>query len=1099
MINLDVIYQYLLSTNGVNQLQRDLPALDPTYVQLDGRTKSDLINFLYQLSKQISFYDLTNTPGGDWSPFFNFLKSPDGNMINNDEVNQLIASRNDWPPHMALLMAFLSLYAIAQQDMNQLVSKHLNYYYKKVLQLNPKNAQPDQVHVTFELNKSVTSYLLKKDSLLDAGKDTSGQPLRYSIDNDVVINSAVVQSLKSLYFDQQNGRAIAFIANDATLVKSSLSSGWRPFGTSQLALAPEIRNMVEANLGFAIASPALLLAEGTRSITITIKLTPAPGFSIGDLPSFLPSCFDISLTGDKGWISPLFIQKYANESGNILLNLATNLTTKDAPVVSYNSILHGDGYATAWPVVRCILMPYSFQLESLDKFIVSSVDIEVSADGIKTLVLQNDESVQPVNKPILPFTSFPRIGNNFYIGSSEAFSKTLESLTVTLNWKDPPADFQAYYAGYDNTQINYGQFTCNIYILAAGTFQIITANIQTLFDGIATSNPKIITRAGSLFESELSQAAYSRDPYLEPVKEYAPSVDQGFISIQLFGPTQGDVGNSPSYAPFEAFGHKVFPTIYAVKAVKKSVAPNDDTILFPNQPYTPTLQSVTLGYKAKETFTPSLPNLTDQFFMLDVFGNVECSAGIVPRLIPELPVSAASLTDDRVGVLYIGIGKSQPPQILSLLFQMESGSMPGSVLLRQEDITWSYLNDNTWQQIAAQDIQRDTTETFQKPGIIQVSVASDADLTATLMPSGLCWLRVTAHQNADGASDISAIVGQAASATRIAADDSVISTLQPGTIKQLVTKASAIKTVTQNYPSFNGLAAESDDDLYVRTSERLRHRNRTVAGWDYERIVLQQFPGLFKAKCLSHTSYIDDFNNLKPGCVKLVVIPNVRQGNAGNLLQPVSNLAYLNEINQFIVENNPSPFLTTDRVYVSNPVYETLLVDCKVAFRIGKDPGFYSNQLEEDIRHFLSPWAYEEGQDITFGGKVYRSEILAFIEGRDYVDYVINFQLYHRYRGTDTTSGIGCMKIGTDFIIAIKPSATIASSDSSATYAGTTIGVNFVIGIPVDIATATRPDAILASSLTHRIGTLQEGSFECSGVTSLGIGEMIVGLDLIPI
>src|SRR5205085_9304189 len=105
----------------------------------------------------------------------------------------------------------------------QLVTKHLNYYYKKVLRLSPKPAQPDRVHVRFELNKSVPSYPLKKGTLLDAGKDSSGQPLRYSIDNDMVINRAIVQSLKSLYFDQQNGHAIAFIANDATLVKSSLS------------------------------------------------------------------------------------------------------------------------------------------------------------------------------------------------------------------------------------------------------------------------------------------------------------------------------------------------------------------------------------------------------------------------------------------------------------------------------------------------------------------------------------------------------------------------------------------------------------------------------------------------------------------------------------------------------------------------------------------------------------------------------------------------------------------------------------------------------------------------------------------------------------
>ncbi len=207
--------------------------------------------------------------------------------MGDDELNQLMVSRNDWPPHLALLMAFLRLYAIAQQDMNQLVTKHLNYYYKKVLQLNPRPAQPDKVHVVFELNKSITSYRLKqKDGLLDAGKDSSGKPLRYSLDNEIVITHAAVKSLRSLYFDQQNGRAIAFIANNATLVKSSLSSGWRPFGTSQLSMAPEVRNMVEARLGFAIASPALLLAEGTRTITITINLTAAPGFSIDDLPFF---------------------------------------------------------------------------------------------------------------------------------------------------------------------------------------------------------------------------------------------------------------------------------------------------------------------------------------------------------------------------------------------------------------------------------------------------------------------------------------------------------------------------------------------------------------------------------------------------------------------------------------------------------------------------------------------------------------------------------------------------------------------------------------------------------------------------------------------
>jgi hypothetical protein len=928
---------------------------------------------------------------------------------------------------------------------------------------------------------------------LDAGKDNSGQLLRYSLDHDLVVNRAVVHSLKSLYFDQQNGRAVVFKADDASVVKSLRSNGWRPFGVSQLTVGREVRNMAEASLGFAIASPTLLLSEGARFITITVHLAAKAGVSADNLPTFLPACFDLSLTTENGWMAPLFMQSYNNESEGPSLKFTTNLTDKDAPVVSYNSALHGEGYTTDWPILRGILKPYSFQLETLAKFIVSSIDIEVAVEGLKNIILQNDESLQPVNKPILPFTSFPRIGSRFYIGSTEAFSKSLREISVNLTWKDPPANFKDYYAGYDNAQINYSKFQHSTSILTAGNWKILKTGAQPLFDGNNTSLPKSITED----VSSVNGQAYPRNPNLGAIKEYSSGVDQGFMAIQLTAPRPGDVGDLPSYAPFDAFGHKVFPSIYAVKAVKRSSSPDDDSIQFPNQPYTPTLLSVTLDYKSKESFTPSLSNGIDQFFILDAFGHVECG-NILPRLIPELPPSVTSSTGNQVGMLYLGIEEAQLPQIFSLLFQLESGSMPGGALLQQKDIAWHYLSNNEWRDIPSNDIQRDTTESFQKPGIIQVRIGADADLAATLMPSGLCWLRITAYRNADGASDISRIKAQAASATRIASGDAVISPLPAGTVTKLVTKASAIKTVSQDYPSFNGLATESDGDFYVRTSERLRHRNRTIGAWDYERMVLQAFPDLFKVKCLSHTSFLDDFNDLKPGCIKLVVVPDARRGSGANLLQPLSNLAYLDEIKQFVVNNNPSPFLNSETVYVSNPFYETLLVDCRISFVRGYDPGYYSQQLQNDISRFLSPWAYDEGQDITFGGKIYASEIMSFIESQPYVSYVVDFGLYHRTQDKNFTSGIGCMKIGKDFIIGIQPAATIASSDGSI-QSGTQIGLDFVVGIPVDVATATRPDAILASNSFHRIAMLQEDGFGCTGVPSLGIGDMIVGLDFIPV
>src|SRR5690606_6746852 len=100
-------------------------------------------------------------------------------------------------------------------------------------------------------------------------------------------------------------------------------------------------------------------------------------------------------------------------------------------------------------------------------------------------------------------------------------------------------------------------------ILVAGSWKLLTPSSLPLFDGNNTFNPKEFTEDLSTLES-----AYSRSPNLTSIKEYAPGVDQGFISIRLTAPKQSDFTNLPPYAAFDAFGHKVFPSIYAVKAIK---------------------------------------------------------------------------------------------------------------------------------------------------------------------------------------------------------------------------------------------------------------------------------------------------------------------------------------------------------------------------------------------------------------------------------------------------------------------------------------------------------------------------------------------------
>jgi hypothetical protein len=979
MVNLDHIYQYLRSTDGVNQLQRTLPALDAYFVRMDERNKSDIINLVRALAAQVKYFDLSNSAKGNWTSFFNFpdtgstvvakaattaelprvtydngsagvgatltslangtLPQQDGlTLISGDlllvwqqaealqngvytvtqgtgstpfkltralgvdttltvnaqtvevaggsqqaqrffiqQTSQPVVgtspinyfrgglSRTDWPPHLALFMAFLQAYLVAQRDLNEMTGRHLRYYYENVLQLRRRPAQPDQVNIVIEPSKNTVSFLLPAGTLLDAGKMADGKtPRQYALNNEIVINQTTVQSLKSSYTDlNSEGKAIVFKADDATTVTgdNTNTTTWRPFGSSQINLPPATRAMSQANLGFALASPVLLMAEGERTVTVTLSMQEA-GASLID--QGLTFAFDAALTGEKGWIYPTsFKADYyaATLSHPPQVILIASIPTTEGAVIAFNEALHGPGYQTRWPVIRFFVNPDSYELENLGSFVVQNADVEVSVKGVKNLVLQNDESLQPPDKPVSAFGSQPAINSNFYIGSAEIFSKTVQSLSLTLEWKDLPEDFNQYYQGYDNPFITYDKFIADAYLLTGRSWNTIIFDNVSLFNSTSQNNVKVMTIDETNFNNRISGSGFKRNPDLTTLERFDISTTQGFIKLVLTSPTKSDAGNQPTYAPFEAFGHKAFPVIYTHKAIELSLGTGNG--LLPNQPYTPTLQTVTLDYTARESFIPSIPNGIEQFFLIDIFGNAELQKSDTGRIVPLFPAQ---------GALYIGVKNATPPQILSLLFQIEKGDVPGAALLERADLTWSYLAGNAWKTLSAGDVIEESTDTFQAPGIMRLNIGSDATAGGTMMPPDQYWVRITADQRSDGAGAIIEIAAQAARATLVSNVPDTPS-IPAGTISKLVNKVPAVKSIKQNYPSINGTPPESDSDFFRRSSERLRHRNRAAQTWDYERLILEAFPEVFELKCLPH---IDENNSIAPGHIKLILVPDMR-------------------------------------------------------------------------------------------------------------------------------------------------------------------------------------------------------------------------------
>ncbi len=1093
----------ILKSDGTNQNQRLLPALDPDFIKVDERDLKDLLSFAYGLSKQITFFDLENNQDGNWSSFFNYFVDPltDDILLTNQEILTLLQSKSDFDPNFALFLAFLQLLVFAQNDINNITRSHLDLYYKEILELQPNPPVADKAHLILELAKNLLNDDIAAGTQFKAAKDASGFPL-YNSDSEIVINQAQIQNIRSAFisYNQPTNNFVIYSAEAANSADGNgkafgvAGSKWSAFGEDQSNKTTDQKNMQETSLGFALASPMLFLDGGERLITLTIQCNDVPEeeFFSGDISDGVQILF----SGAKDWIKPASFTAVVNTArlsppNNTLFScnliITASLATADPAVVVFDASVLDDTFSTQWPVMKVLLTNGSYLYGYLYNLIITSGTIEVAVTGVKNLVLQNDLSQLNGDKPFQPFGPVPTIGSDFYIGSAEIFQKKLTSFNINLLWGGvPQPNLGEYYVSYFDVTTSLANviFTATVSLLyngqwlplknegnlPSGDYFLFNINDATALNNIVNNNDTLNTAFSGL--------TYERDTDLQQLTSLDNNTHDGFVKFEITGPDAG--------FPFKAFGQNEFPGIYANRAIQ--IALGDKTKILPNTPYTPLIKSISLDYDSLQEIDFTDVNSPDQFFHIEPFGSAQVYAEN-PYLFPQyrnelalpLPKSQSAL---YLGNMYLAIENLLPPQNLSILFQVAEGSAGIDTDIEDEDISWFYLADNKWIPLSTLNIITNTTNGLQTPGIISFSIGDDASNNNTLLPAGFYWLRASVTKNPSEVNELIDIKAQAVEVSYVLPSDNSIADshlsqpLPPLSIKELLVKDSAIKSVTQPYISFGGSTSEQDNAFYTRISERLRHKKRALDLWDFERLILNAFPEIFKVKCLTHT---DETTVLAPGTVSAIVVPDLINKNSADPLQPKVNLITLQSIEAYIYQYVPL-FVNFN---ADNPVYEQLFVDFKVGFLTGKDAGYYGNLLNEEIKRFLSPWAYEEGQDITFGGKVFKSDIIIFIENRPYVDFVNSFNLYHIFDGVDENGpGIGTMAIGIDFIIGEDLIPAIGDME---------IDADFVVGRDTEVAIASDPRSILVSAPNHRIRVLKAGEYVCQGAGSLGIGFMIIG------
>lgn len=1158
-------------------------------------------------------------------------------------------------PHMALFIAFLQLFRLAQNQANGLTGKMLDFYYREVLHLTEKPSIPDRAYVVFELAKDITAFDIPAGTELKAGKDLSGKEQIYATETDFVLNQAKVKELKTIFIEKSEdaksidaifARPIANSQDGFGLAFTDPSAKWPTFGRG-VPQAKKIKNICQAidrfneiserkdqaQIGFALASPQLLMQGGRRLLSWTFE-------DFKKIFTQQNNALEIWLTAEKGWLkidTPLngvkpdtldaILKDGDVKSWSLLDNfpegylisgtkLYIYLPIDSKPIIAFDAKAHpGYSYKTSFPIMQIMFGPAlglstdDFQNLRFDKQVLS-VRVgtmnpfepnndpgnqvrnlalfpigEINLDGLKALTIKNDDGLVEIGKPFDPFTSTPFDGSSFYIGSDEIFNKPIRQLTINIEFMSKKDSLKGHIPGIFNEadigllRVSLRQKKAWTHITRPGdkefTFVTLAENIfindklnLVPLDRRPLTYDKDITNEtykgfiqientptqrfiemddDNFFErlQKLAQLIKIKDisvSYYSDLENFEPDIDQ-FFHVYPFGVVETYIPLPPAAAV--AFRNLLpaparldmadmmsrrmnlirTPALNLLREVPAFATMGDDNFLtldkwkdyllvdakkklLPQFAYTSPYSKYDAGAIDVESYKKLLNGVT----------KIDWNAEIIPKMIEASGLKEKTQGDinqysgiiQEEGMLFIGIENLYPLQSISLLFQFAEGSAEDEDNDPPE-IHWSYLTNNEWRPLKTENLVSDGTYGFQATGIVKIDVPADITSHNSIMPDNLVWFSASVKEKSNCIPMLVDVVAQAVVASfkdNGNAQSHFDMALPAGSISKLVVEVDEVSSVNQPFASFDGKHKEIGKEFYTRVSERLRHKARAITAWDYEHLVLDRFPSIYKVKCITHTDpnclcptptvVPDDkhedctigrheilfdpssavlnaaaqsdlnraadamtknpdcviqlygFNGkadekiirlnksriknilqhfkdkgiprerfqkggdrsskpdaiviigitshddnccgpqIAPGHVLIIPIANLKNRNAVNPLQPKTSRLTLLAIQDYLSKRT-SPFV---HVYARNPVYEQVLVYFKVKFFPGTDKGYYLKKLNDEIVHFLTPWAFDENAEVKFGQKIYASSIINFIEERPYVDFIVDFLMF---------------------------------------------------------------------------------------------------------
>ncbi|MCC5946167.1 MAG: baseplate J/gp47 family protein [Bernardetiaceae bacterium] len=933
--------------------------------------------------------------------------------------------RSGHQPHLGLFYAFIKLFAHTQQTINTFTERHLNFYYREILQQQNKPPVHDKAILNFALKDSVEYARIQAGTkFLATPTEENQNAIRFSADHNLFVTNAQIAKIYTSFVSAEHltheGRLLRFVHDiyvqehtnyPAERMLERERTPLKPFATlgeEQIGRGEKERTMQSARLGFVVGSPVLRMQEGEREVKISFEFLPD---SFSHLQIYLEAiakavdtnaeevfiktfieAFDIAITTNEGWLD---LRKYAvrYDPATYALHIAFDMRANEAPIVNFDAEIHeGIALNKEMPMIMFSLSnsSYVYAYSLLELLQIAQIRVAVKASGIKNLTLHNQEGALSPDSAFYPFGTAPAVGSYLIVGNSEVFQKTLDDIRLDIEWFDLPrhrSGFHGYYQGYE-LPLDNRSYQVSVSILEGGRWKPESDKDRQKFYLFRTQRqdndaPKPKSQLAT--ETQLDNFRIDKiklaPNYSELGKplQYSNTANRGFLKLELT-------------APLFAFAHDRYPFVISRVSTENARRMalrfrKQEPIPMPNVPHALRAQRLSLSYASSAVIRPgegienSKNKDTDSgcFFHLYPYG--------FRQVLPGLQAEQASLLPsfDYEGSILIGITGSNPLEILTLYFEL----LDEHTITSDENppqIRWHYLKGNEWKAFKPSLIISDDTNGILNSGIVRLELPEDFKAGSTVLDSKFAWIRISCDAYSDVACSTISITTQALKVTRVIDNENAmgLESLPAFSIQKPETEIKGVQEIFQYTASFNGKAPETAKDFYTRVSERLRHKDKAITIWDYERLILERFDFVRKVKVIPNTT-TKQLN--APGNVMIVVIIDAPEGM--NPYEPMASNEQLYEIKKFI-SSRTSPFV---KIEVRNPSFERVRIISTVKFHEGFSSGHYLQRLNEELKEYLCSWLPPYHKGVQLGGQLNRSDVITFLQNRAYIDFVTGFSM----------------------------------------------------------------------------------------------------------